>query len=300
MIAALAQPLVSICVPTYNGGRYLEEALRSAFAQTYPHLEIIVSDDGSTDDTLAVIERLRHEAPMPLTVHHHQPAGIGANWNNCVQHANGTYIKFLFQDDLLAPDCVQRMVDLALTDERIGLVYCKRAILFDHANLKDLEWVGRYGALHRSWKDLQVEEGVLDGKAYLGDANLMEQPFNKIGEPTAVLLKKECFERVGWFDTQLKQILDYVFWYRVMREYRIGFVDAELMTFRLHSEQATQKNTAQSGVVDYAVRKRLYWEQFGDFLHPSVRKELREEVTWHGRAALALRRSVARITGRSR
>jgi len=298
MTAAMDQPLVSICIPTYNGERYLEEALRSAFAQTYLRLEIVVSDDRSGDSTLSIIERLRSEASMPLHLHHHEPSGIGANWNHCVQQAQGTYIKFLFQDDLLAPDCVQRMMDLARTDERIGLVYCRRHILFDEGDAGQREWVERYGSLHRSWKDLQVEQGVLDGRAYLRDANLMHQPNNKIGEPSAVLLKKECFEREGWFDTQLKQSLDYVYWYQVMRHFHVGFVDAELATFRLHAEQATRKNAASAGVIDQHVRERLYLDLYGKALHPTVRRGLVEEVTWHGRLRVRLRGIVQRIFAR--
>ena len=292
-------PLVSICMPTYNGGRYLEEALRSAFAQTYPRLEIVVSDDRSSDATLSIIERLRPEAPMPVHVYRHEPSGIGANWNNCVRQAEGAYIKFLFQDDLLAPDCVQRMMDLALTDPRIGLVYCRRKVLYDEADVSHREWLERYGTLHRSWAGFVVEEGVLDGRTYLRDPNFVQQPNNKVGEPTAVMLKKECFERVGGFDTNLKQSLDYVYWYQVMRAYRIGFIDAELATFRLHAEQATQRNASAVDVVDPEVRKRLFLDQFGDFMHPDVRRVLLEQVTWYDRARLRLRGTVRRIFARS-
>lgn len=299
MTESFSKPLVSICMPTFNGGHYLEEALRSAYAQTYPRLEIVVSDDRSTDATLSILERLRAEAPMPLRVHHHEPSGIGANWNNCVQQAQGTYIKFLFQDDLLAPDCVERMMDLALTDPCIGLVYSRRNILFDGSDAKQRAWIEQYRTLHRSWAKLFVEEGVLEGRTYLRDENFMHQPNNKVGEPSAVLLKKECFERVGWFDAHLKQSLDYVYWYQVMRSYRIGFVDAELATFRLHAEQATQRNAQAAEVIDQDVRKRLYLDQFGSFMHPDLYRALLSEVTWYGQGLLRLRGVVRRIFARS-
>lgn len=292
-------PLVSICLPTYNGERYLEEALRSAFAQTYPRLEIVVSDDRSTDATLAIIERLRHASPVPMTVHHHEPAGIGANWNHCVQHASGQYIKFLFQDDLLAPECIQRMMDLALMDARVGLVHCRRRILHDPNDPGHARWMERYGTLHRSWGEIVVREGIVDGKRFLRDSRFMDQPFNKIGEPTAVLLKKECFERMA-FDTRLRQSLDYIFWYSVMRTYSIGFVDAELAVFRLHREQATQKNAEGGEIIDQKLRKRLYLGLYGRFLHPDIRRDLVREFTWHGRLLTRLRSAIQRLAGQPR
>ena len=298
MNGSVLHPLVSICIPTCNGERYLEEALRSAFAQTYPWLEIIISDDGSNDGTLSIIERLKREAPMPLTMHHHKPAGIGANWNHCVQQATGTYIKFLFQDDLITPDCVQRMVDLALTDDEVGLVYCRRRILFDAADDAQRAWAQRYGILHRSWKGITVEEGILDGRRYLGDANLMQHPFNKIGEPTAVLLKRECFTREGLFDTRLAQSLDYVFWYKVMRHARVGFVDAELATFRLHAGQATQRNATGSGLIDGKLRQRLYLDLYREFLHPEVRNELESALKQERSPIKGLLNSFRRIFAR--
>ena len=85
--------LVSICIPTYNGEAYLAEALQSAIAQTYRPLEIIVSDDASKDRTLDIVKEFQTKTDIPFYVYHHQPAGIGANWNNCVSHANGEYIK---------------------------------------------------------------------------------------------------------------------------------------------------------------------------------------------------------------
>ena len=64
--------------------------------------------------------------------------------------------------------------------------------------------------------------------------------------PAAVLLKKECFGREGWFDARLEQSLDYIYWYQVMRHYRVGFVDAELATFRLRLRAAWRKRIAPS------------------------------------------------------
>ena len=285
----MLHPLVSICIPTYNGAAFIEEALRSGFAQTYPNLEFLVSDDRSKDATLAIVERVAKQQGVPVKIFHHEPAGIGANWNNCVEHAQGEFIKFLFQDDILEPTCVQRMMALALTDARIGLVYCRRKILFDPSNLGDVNWVGRFGVLHKSWQNIIVSEGVLEGKDYLRDPGLMKAPYNKVGEPPAVLLRRDSFNRTGPFDLVLKQDLDLVHWYKVMRDFKVGFVDEELVTFRLHAAQATQINSALGTNPDLGLRRRMFYELFGAFLDPALHKTLRQEfMLW-----CRLRRKVA-------
>ncbi|MBL8002787.1 MAG: glycosyltransferase [Flavobacteriales bacterium] len=287
------QPLVSICMPTYNGARYVEEALRSAFAQTYPAMELVVSDDASTDDTLAIVERLRTGAPMPVRVVRHSPEGIGANWNNCVAHAQGAYIKFLFQDDLLAPDCVARMVAMARSAADVSLVYCRRRILHDPADAEAAGWVKRYGELHRSWCDVNVVEGVMPGRTLLRDRAFLEQPRNKIGEPTAVLLDRRVFQREGPFDTTLDQALDYAYWYKVLRHGQVGFVDEALVTFRLHPAQATQRNAGARTQADLDRLPAYYLRHLWPYLHPRV---LRRLLAGH----TALGRALARLLHRAR
>src|SRR5690606_34276938 len=116
------KPLVSICIPTYNGEAFIAEALESAIQQSYPNLEIVVSDDASQDGTLALVERFKARTPIPIYVYKHEPQGIGANWNYCVTKAKGAYIKFLFQDDVLEPDCISKMMQF-MSSSKVGLVY---------------------------------------------------------------------------------------------------------------------------------------------------------------------------------
>lgn len=95
------KPLVSIVVPAWNAGRWLEETLNSALGQTWPAIEIIVVDDGSTDDTLDIARRF--ESPRVRVVTQVN-AGASAARNHGLRLAQGDYIQFLDADDLLAPD----------------------------------------------------------------------------------------------------------------------------------------------------------------------------------------------------
>lgn len=264
-------PLVSICIPTFNGASYIKEAINSALNQTYDNIEIIISDDGSTDDTLTIIDSLTSNYKVPISVYNHHANGIGANWNNSVKNANGAYIKFLFQDDILAPTCVEKLVEVANKDQDIGLVYCKRTIIFSETNKAHQDWIKKYNLLHTHWEKLDVTKAkIAPGRHYMWDYHLLNEPLNKIGEPTATLISKSCFDKVGYFNETLKQALDIEFWFRLMPHYKFGFVNEELVSFRLHNEQASFKNQTESIDEVSMVISWLHRKYFA-YLHPRLK-----------------------------
>ena len=258
------RPLVSICIPTYNGARYIAEALESAIQQDYRPLEIVVSDDASTDATLDIVASFKSKTNIPIHVYKHNPKGIGANWNHCIKQAQGDYIKFLFQDDILKPACVSEMMQLMLSHQDVGMVYSTRCIIHEDSNPQHLEFINTYGALHTHWNALNLEASpVLKGTQYLKDANLFEFPLNKIGEPTGVLLKTSIIKQVGLFNEALKQALDIEYWYRVMPYCRVGFINKKLVGFRIHDKQTSAINAknkvSESQLVYYIFYKELFW-----------------------------------------
>lgn len=257
---SLVNPLVSICIPTFNGQKYVEESLVSALNQTYTNIEIVISDDYSSDGTLEIVNSIRNNSNVPFFIHHHAPNGIGANWNNCVIHAKGNYIKFLFQDDILDPFCIEKMMQVALKDKRIGLVFSRRNFLYPERNNFVDEMLTNYKELHVHWTNLR---SINSGPKLLKECYcLLDTPVNKVGEPTAVLLKKDVFRKVGFFNERLVQVLDYEYWYRVFKYYKIGFIDEELATFRLHDMQASQRNVYNNGHDNMLFDKMLYDKLF--------------------------------------
>ncbi|HPM34977.1 MAG TPA: glycosyltransferase [Spirochaetota bacterium] len=263
-------PLVSICIPTYNGNEFIAEALKSALAQTYKNTEIIISDDRSSDGTLAAVKKILKNTDIPYKIIEHSPSGIGANWNNCVINSNGEYIKFLFQDDTLEPECIEKMVKLAEMDKNIGLVFSKRNFIYKNRTEDFDNWIDEYSNLHIHWNNLKE---VNSGKNMLRNCpNLLNEPKNKVSEPPAVLLRKKVFFKTGYFNENLKQALDYEFWYRVFKHYKIGFIDECLINFRLHQKQTTQKNKGDNS--DFAVYTKLLYENLFWQLHPKIKKNL--------------------------
>ncbi|RZN83111.1 MAG: glycosyltransferase family 2 protein [Winogradskyella sp.] len=268
-------PLVSICIPTYNGDTYIEECLNSALSQTYNNIELIISDDASSDNTLEVVKALKEQTNIPIHVFQHKPNGIGANWNNCIKNANGKYIKFLFQDDVLATNCIEKLVAVMLSESNIGMVYAKRHFIYNEETKAILEFKKVYGNLHDNWYNLNIKEGVIDGKVYLKDRNFLNAPKNKIAEPTSVLLDKACFDKVGYFNEDMKQVLDCEFWSRLMPIYNIGFVDAYLSSFRLHDAQASAVNKSEK-INETEALYKLYYDTLLPYLHKACRRKLQK------------------------
>lgn len=257
-------PLVSICIPTFNGEVFITEAMNSAIVQTYSNLEIVISDDASKDSTLTIIKSFKNKTNIPIHIFQHNPNGIGANWNYCVTKAKGDYIKFLFQDDVLETRCIETMMNMMLSHSNVGLVYCKRHFIYEILTPKLKGFIDYYGNLHSYWDSLKVTEGIQSGKTYLKDKQLLNSPKNKIGEPTNVLLKKECFEKAGWFNEELQQALDSDYWYRVMKYYDVGFIDDVLVKFRLHDKQASkinkQRKIPDKDLLYKQYYKHLFWQ----------------------------------------
>ncbi|MGL5082586.1 MAG: glycosyltransferase family 2 protein [Microcoleaceae cyanobacterium] len=251
-------PLVSLIIPTFNGEKFITEALESAVSQTYSNLEIIISDDGSTDRTLDLVNAFKAQSLAPLKVITHSNYGLVKNLNFCIEKAQGKYIKFLFQDDLLEPECVAKMVHLAEQDLNIGLVFSIREALINSDSIDN----PLCQAAHRGAQDLQQDwsqlKSIQSGQVLLSDPHCFVGRLNKIGEPTTVLIPKAVFEKIGGFDPNLHQLLDVDFWFRIMGSYNIGFINQSLSKLRIHSGQQTQKNiSAQENLKDY---QRLFYK----------------------------------------
>ena len=273
----LTAPLVSICIPTFNGEAFIKEALLSAASQTYPNLEIIVADDSSTDKTVEIVREFQLENPdIDLRVILHRNYGLVGNLNFCISEARGKYIKFLFQDDLLAANCVEEMVNIAESDAEIGLVFSPRRVFLEPgAELIANCMVAYRGTqdLHKDWSNLKT---IQWGKELLIDANWMRGRWNKIGEPTTVLIRKDVFNNIGVFDGSLTQLLDVDLWLRIMGSYKIGFANQTLSQLRIHPRQQTQINlTSGENPQDY---QRFYRKLLEDSSYSFLGNELKEKV----------------------
>ncbi|UJH92517.1 glycosyltransferase [Antarcticibacterium sp. 1MA-6-2] len=265
------KPLVSICIPTFNGGKYLKEALDSVLKQEYKNCEIIFSDDSSQDDTLKIIKDFKNKNNISVQLLHHKPRGIGANWNNCIKYANGEYIKFLFQDDVLFPDCISKLVKTIQENNSIGLVACKRQLILEQPRSREIkDWIDNYFDLQQDLKEISGK--FLLTRSLFKENIFFKDPVNKIGEPSTVLFKKKLIKKVGLFREDLEQVLDYEFYFRILKYENIVILNEELVGFRLHKHQTTNVNRERE-IADYAAFDRILYDDF--FWHLSYVEQKR-------------------------
>jgi O-antigen biosynthesis protein len=234
-------PKVSLCVPTFNGTKFLPETLESIEQQDYPNLEIIFCDDCSTDQTVAIVNEFINTQPVAScrVIESNIRQGLPSNWNFCIKESTGDYIKFLFQDDCLNPDCISKMVKQLNAHSNVGIAFCKRDII-NHLKPKSSEgYLSQIKNVHLGWTNLS---GIQSGQELLRDARLWETPLNKIGEPTAVLISRKAIDRIGHFDTQFSQLADLDLWLRILQYFDVIFVDEVLCKFRIHDLQQSQVN----------------------------------------------------------
>jgi glycosyltransferase involved in cell wall biosynthesis len=128
-VQAQATPLVTIGMPIYNGARYVEESLRSILAQTYTNLEVLVSDNASTDATESICRQFADRDPR--VVYSRNPTNLGAtgNYNRVIHLANGKYFRHAAHDDILAPTNIERCVAALERDPKAVLAYPRLTII---------------------------------------------------------------------------------------------------------------------------------------------------------------------------
>ncbi|MFY0687764.1 MAG: glycosyltransferase family 2 protein [Cyclobacteriaceae bacterium] len=239
------KPLVSICIPVYNGEKFLSEAIDCALDQTYDNIEIIVVDDQSTDTSVQVIQKYQKLDDRIRYVANEQNIGLVGNWNGCLELVRGDWIKFHFQDDLMERDCIERLYQSAIANE-VNLVLCRRRY-FGTNSLQQLKQLSDFESKSRNYQPEHIVR--LFNEDYLGS--------NFLGEPIAGLFSKELIQKYGVFDHHLKQLCDFEYWLRIALNEPIHFLNHELVSFRVHNMSETSRNMQRKGVSPF-VLDRVY------------------------------------------
>lgn len=207
----MSLPKVSVIIPNYNYAKYIPRTLDSVLAQTYGPLEIIVVDDGSKDDSLAILAGYGAR----VNVIRQQNKGVAQARNTGAAAAAGEYLAFLDADDIWLPEKITRQMAKFLSDKDIGLVHCA----MHHINLQE-EIVGENRNGQEGWlaeEFLRLKKGVVIGAGSTG------------------VVTRAAFDAVGGFDTRLSTAADWEFCYRIAQRYKIGFVPEALALYRLHN-----------------------------------------------------------------
>ncbi len=238
-------PEVSIVIPAYNGARYLDECLRSAVHQTFFDIEIVVVDDCSTDSTWELVREFsRRDSRMRI---HRNPSRLGLvrNWNRSMLYCSGQWIKFLFQDDVLNPMCIEKMLDAAEKGKAEGagsFVVCERQFIFEQGLAADLKgfyetaltplgdiFPGKVNVLSHDFSQTLLENGVGN---------------NFVGEPSSVMMGQDLCVDYGFFNPNLVHLCDLEYWTRIATNEGMMIVPERLSDFRVHPGSASVYNHA--------------------------------------------------------
>jgi glycosyltransferase involved in cell wall biosynthesis len=235
---------VSVVIPTYNSAAYLADAVDSVLNQTFTDFEIIVIDDGSTDDTESVMGRYGDRVRYIRQAN----GGVAAARNRGIEESRGRYVAFLDSDDTWFPSKLERQLE---------------------ALRKDPEYRACYGAFTAVRSDLTPlhESGGNRAGSTLEDLLLRG---NIIGSICTVMCERTMFEETGGFDPSLSQCADWDMWVRLAALTEFLYLDVPLVTYRQHganmsrnapllerdSVRVLEKGFAMPGIPDSLAEQR--------------------------------------------
>lgn len=207
---------ISVVIPTKNRATYILEALESVFAQTFKDYEVIVVDDGSTDETVSVLKPLVEAKKIRYVF---QPsAGVSAARNHGVRLAAAPYIAFLDSDDLFLPSKLEKQIALFRQNPEHGFVHCS------------------FSKFDDGGRDL----GVRDTSQFSGWIYpTMLQEWSVLMAMPCMLMRADALREAGGFDEQMSWAEDLDLWRRIARRYPVGVVPEPLVRVRVHAASTT-------------------------------------------------------------
>jgi glycosyltransferase involved in cell wall biosynthesis len=228
----VAGELVSVIVPAYNAGRYIDRTLLSVRGQTYANLEILVVDDGSSDDTPDIV--MRHAGlDARIRLIRQDNAGVAAARNTGIGQARGRYIAPIDADDLWAPEKIARQIAAVHgATATIGLVYSWYILIGEHDDI--------IGSINNTPEDTEFLQRMCR--------------YNVVGNGSSALLLRRAVLEVGGYDTSLRDrnaqgCEDYKLYFLIAERFAVTAVKDYLTGYRMHGD-------SMSGQVEQMIRSR--------------------------------------------
>lgn len=245
--ALLRAPLVSIMIPTYNRPHYFRETLESALTQTYPNIEVIVCDN-STDDRTEELMRSYRDDVRVRYIRNGEARTKAENFMPFEHLAQGEFLQWCMDDDILLPDKTTRMIDAFLSESEVTLVTSIRGVIDGN------------GTYLGQWKDTPPIHGmyVCFGGAAVGQTTLVNHA-NFLGEPSAVLFRRRDLVHHYWRAEArgCRVLSDCAMWLELLEKGNAVIFGRPLSLFRIHGEQEGQSPEA-------LVRAGIEWRSLID------------------------------------
>ena len=243
------QPLISICIPTYNRVNFLERSLKSAFLQTYSNFEVIIIDDGSTDGTENYIKSINNPR---LKFYRKKHEGAPAARNLAIEKSEGDYILWLDSDDEIRDIILDEYVKILNAQKEVDIVYC---------NL-----------VRREEKEIPYFNFI---KSYNGKISPFELLFGSPIPNIGCLVKKRLYYKVGKYNLSFKRAQDYEFWSRAVKTANVRHCPKFLAT--QHKHNFGHLSPTDIKTVDYTYEIKILNNILTDY---SI-EEIFNEVNWN-------------------
>jgi glycosyltransferase involved in cell wall biosynthesis len=241
----IEKPLISVIIPSYNSARFVLQAVQSALAQTYSPVEVIVVDDGSTDDTR---ERL---VPWDGRIRYvyQSNGGLSKARNRGIKEARGDLIAFLDADDQWLPEKLDKQWERLRANPEAPLIHTDLYRLYEPVG----ERVYKY-------RDRERFSGYCYTEFFWGNAVV----------PSTVVVTRRCLEEVGRFDEEIRgaSTQDFDLWIRIARRFPLSYVDEPLVLYRYHPTNASRNHRMMLEDEFYVLAKALQadpglWQALG-------------------------------------
>ena len=233
-------PLVSVCLPTYQGARYLSQCLRSILDQDISDFELILVDDNSSDSTLFVAESFRDS--RIYVYENENRVGLAGNWNQAFRLARAPYVTVFHQDDVMAVNNLSAKLEVMESDPSLAFVHSAAEIVAEADDPADYAApVNHYDADFQASGLEFFLTLVLEG--------------NRVIAPSA-LVRRELALSAGGFDESLKFTPDYEMWMRLCAFGSTAYLAAPLISYRWHSGNTTHEFRFDDGVEEIALACR--------------------------------------------
>jgi glycosyltransferase involved in cell wall biosynthesis len=211
-ITRMAGATISVVIPTFNRAPLVRQAVQSVFAQTFADYEVVVVDDGSTDNTK---EMLASFLETPNFHYHYQSnSGRSTARNHGIKLAQGEFLMFLDSDDMLLPEALAKLYEAAQRTTA-GMIHGEAQFIDEH---------GR-----RLWTSKPTTKALRNGLTY---HTLIREPYFML--QGAFLLRASCLQRVGEFDRTLEPSEDYDFSMRAVLECQLTYIAVPVLRCRVH------------------------------------------------------------------
>ena len=238
-----ADQLVSVVIPCYNQAHFLKEAIESVLKQSYPHYEIVVVDDGSTDETSEVASGYEG-----VRLIRQENRGLAEARNTGIKHSEGDYLVFLDADDRLLPEALEAGIECFGSHAECAFVF------------------GRYRFMTMDGKPLNAPTLPHDDDDHY--VRLLRGPY--IGVPAIGMYRSFAFASVGLFDPSVNSAADYDLYFRITKRYPAHLHRTLVAEYRQHDANMTRNPgrllkdtiTVLRRHKKYARKDKYYWEAY--------------------------------------